>query len=80
MDNLRYLEALPLKELKRVQRRITEILEDRKAEREELMNKYQKELDRLLDAIEGDGFYVGIPDCVSARVAVLEPEDEDEDD
>ena len=72
MDNLRYLEALPLKELKRVQRRITEILEDRKAEREEL--------DCLLDAIEGDGFYVGIPEYVSARVTVLEPEDEDEDD
>lgn len=53
-------------------------LKIRKDEREEVMRQYQEELDRLLDAIEGDGFYVGLPDWPSGRCVVLEPEEEDD--
>jgi len=78
MDNLKYLEALPIKELKQLQKRIDKILDERKEEREKIMRQYQEELDRLLDAIEGDGFYVGLPDWPSGRFVVLEPEEEDD--
>lgn len=65
-------------ELKEMQTEITRVLKEReRKEREKVMRKYQEELDRLLDAIEDDGFYVGIPDWPSPRVAVLEPEEDD---
>ena len=54
-------------------------LQVRKDEREKVMRQYQEELDDLLDAIEGDGFYVGIPDWPSGRVIVLKHEDEKDD-
>lgn len=46
-------------------------LQERKDDRETLMSQYQDELDELLDAIENDGFTVGIPDYPSNRVVVL---------
>lgn len=51
-------------------------LKIRKDEREEIMRQYQEELDRLLDAIEGDGFYVNMPDCPSPRVVIMDSEDD----
>lgn len=71
-------DVLPTRELKEMQKEIARVLKEREeAERERIKRQYQEELDKLLDAIEDDGFYVGIPDWPSARVAVLEPEEDD---
>ncbi len=76
-------DVFPTKELKEMQKEIARVLkereEERKKEREKAMRQYQEELNRLLDAIEGDGFYVGMPDWPSDRVVVLEYEDEEDD-
>lgn len=70
-------DVLPTKELKEMQAEIARVLKEREEEREKAMRQYQKELDHLLDAIEDDGFYVGMPDYPSARVVVLEHEEDD---
>ena len=72
-------DVFPTKELKEMQAEITRVLKEREEEREKNRRKYQEELDILLDAIEGDGFYVSLPDWPSGRVAVLEPEDEEDE-
>ena len=72
-------DVLPTKELKKMQAEIARVLKEREEEREKVMRQYQEELDDLLDAIETDGFYVGIPDWPSGRVTVLEHEDEEDD-
>ena len=43
----------------------------------EAYSYFKEKLDKLIDAIEDDGFYVGIPDYVSPRVVVLECEEDD---
>lgn len=70
-------DVLPTKELEKMQAEIARVLRERREEKDKIMEEYQQELDRLLDAIEGDGFYVGMPDWPSTRVVVLEPEEDD---
>lgn len=69
-------DVFPTRELKEMQKEIARVLKERKEEREKLMCQYQEKLDKLLDAIEDDSFYV-IPDYISPRVAMLECEEDD---
>lgn len=55
-------DVFPTRELKEIQKEITRVLKEREEEgRERIRCQYQKELDKLLDAIKSDSFYVSIP-------------------
>lgn len=68
-------EAFPTRELKKMQAEITRVLKEREEEREKVKRQYQKELDRLLDAIKDDEFFIDISDFPSRRITVIECED-----
>lgn len=76
MENLKYLEALPTKELKQIQARIAKTLKEREEECEKVMHQYQEELDRLVDAIEGDGFFVCVPDFPTRPIKIMKREND----
>ena len=73
-------DMFPTKELKEMQAEIERVLkereEERKKEREKVMRQYQEELDRLVDAIEGDGFFVCVPDFPTRPIKIMK-RDED---
>lgn len=69
-------DVFSTKELKEMQAEITRVLKEREEEREKAMRQYQEELDDLLNAIQGDGFFVSMPDFPSQRFAVMDWEDD----
>ena len=71
-------DVFPTKELKEMQAEITRVLKEREKEREKIMGQYQEELDRLLEAIKGDGFHMEWDDYYN--IPFVEEDDEDEDD
>lgn len=70
-----YAEVIPTLEtdtLKELLDMIQTELQERKNEREKIQRQYQKELDRLLEAMDGDGFYVDFPDHPSNGLEVMD--------
>lgn len=63
--------TLPDDELEELADAISNELKTRENEREKARREYQEEFDRLLDAMEGDGFYIGMPDYPSGRPVVM---------
>ena len=55
-------DVFPTKELKEMQAEIIRVLKEREEESEKIKRQYQDDLDRLLAAMEDDGFYITTPD------------------
>lgn len=70
-------DVFSTRELKEMQAEIERVLKEREEEREKLRRQYQEKLNDLLNTIENDGFYVGMPDYPSFSAVVLEPEEDD---
>lgn len=74
-------DVLPTGELKEMQEEIARVLKEREEERikerEKIKHQYQVLLNRLLDAIKSNDFYVSMPDYPNnPRMVVMNPEDD----
>lgn len=56
------LDELTLNELKELKIAIDDKIKNMREERERILQEYQKELDKLLMAMDEDGFYIVTPD------------------